>query len=121
MVKCYPQQLNQVFMNILVNAGQAIEKQGEIKINTSVDNGHAVISISDTGVGIPGENLTKIFDPFFTTKEVGKGTGLGMNVAYNIIKKHQGSIEVESEEGKGTAFKITIPTRGPDSKEMKTQ
>ena len=109
MVKCYPQQLNQVFMNILVNAGQAIEKQGEIKITTGTVDGHAVISISDTGIGIPEENLIKIFDPFFTTKEIRKGTGLGMNVAYNIIKKHQGSIDVESEVGRGTTFKIKIP------------
>ena len=108
-VKCYPQQLNQVFMNLLVNAAHAIEKQGEINISTLADNGHVEIKISDTGSGIPKEKLSKIFDPFFTTKEVGKGTGLGLNVAYNIINKHNGTIDVESEVGKGTEFVIRIP------------
>ena len=108
-VQCYPQQLNQVFMNILVNAAQAIKKRGEIRVSTRSDNGYVEIKISDTGSGIPKENLPKIFDPFFTTKKVGKGTGLGLNVAYNIIKKHKGTIDVESELGKGTAFTIRIP------------
>jgi len=109
-VRCYPQQLNQVFVNLLVNAAQAIEKQGEIKIATRANDGYVQIKISDTGSGIPKENLSKIFDPFFTTKEVGKGTGLGLNVAYNIIKKHKGTIDVESTAGKGTTFTIRIPT-----------
>jgi signal transduction histidine kinase len=108
-VLCYPQQLNQVFMNILVNAAQAIEKQGEMRITTRPDNGHVEIKISDTGGGIPKENLSKIFDPFFTSKEVGKGTGLGLHVAYNIIEKHKGTIEVESKVGEGTTFTIKIP------------
>ncbi|MBW2319959.1 MAG: response regulator [Deltaproteobacteria bacterium] len=108
-VKCYPQQLNQVFMNILVNAVQAIEKQGEINIKTRHVNGYVEIAISDTGSGISEENLNKIFDPFFTTKDVGKGTGLGMNIAYNIIKKHNGTIDVESTVGEGTTFMIRIP------------
>jgi PAS domain S-box-containing protein len=108
-IKCYPQQLNQVFMNIFVNAVQAIKKRGEIRISTRADNGSVKVIISDTGVGIPKENISKIFDPFFTTKEVGKGTGLGMNIAYNIIKKHNGTIDVESEVGKGTTFIIKIP------------
>jgi two-component system, NtrC family, sensor kinase len=112
-VKCYPQQLNQVFMNILVNAAQAIEKQGEIRIVTREADGFAEIVISDTGQGIPQENLSRIFDPFFTSKEVGKGTGLGLNVAYNIIKKHQGSIDVQSEVGKGTTFTVRVPVNGP--------
>lgn len=110
-VECYPQQLNQVFMNLLVNAAQAIEKQGEIKIATRTDNGNVEITIADTGSGIPQENLHKIFDPFFTTKDVGQGTGLGLNVAYNIIKKHKGTIDVESTVGKGTTFTITIPAQ----------
>jgi signal transduction histidine kinase len=113
-VSCYPHQLNQVFMNFLVNAAQAIEKSGEINIVTKSVNSHVEISISDTGSGIPKENLQKIFDPFFTTKEVGKGTGLGLNVAYNIIQKHKGTIDVESEVGKGTKFTIRIPA-GEDS------
>ena len=109
LIKCYPQQLNQVFMNIFVNAAQAIEKRGEIRILTQADNGSVEVRISDTGVGISKENISKIFEPFFTTKEVGKGTGLGMNIAYNIIKKHKGTIDVESEVGKGATFTIRIP------------
>jgi len=109
LVKCYPQRINQVFMNILVNAAQAIEYKGEIRITTRADNGHVEIRISDTGKGIPPDVLPKIFDPFFTTKEVGKGTGLGLNMAYNIIQRHKGTIDVESEVGKGTTFTIRIP------------
>ena len=108
-VKCYSQQLNQVFVNILVNAAQAIAKEGEIRISTRKIDDSVEIKIGDTGAGIPKENLSKIFDPFFTTKEVGKGTGLGMNVAFNIIKKHKGTIDVESTVGKGTTFTIQIP------------
>lgn len=108
-VKCFPHQLNQVFMNLLVNAAQAIEKNGEIKIITKSVNNHVNIIISDTGSGIPPESLGKIFDPFFTTKEVGKGTGLGLNVVYNIIKKHNGTIDVDSEVGKGTTFTVSVP------------
>ncbi len=108
LVKCYPQQLNQVFMNILVNAAQAIEDKGEIRIVTWADNGHVKVRISDTGKGIPPESISKIFDPFFTTKDVGKGTGLGLNVAYNIIQKHNANIAVESEVGKGTTFTIRL-------------
>ncbi len=109
LVKCYPQQLNQVFTNILINAAHAIEKKGEIRISTTADNGHVEIKISDTGSGIPPDVIPKIFDPFFTTKDVGKGTGLGLNVAYNIIEKHKGTIDVESEVEKGTEFRIRIP------------
>ena len=109
MVKCYPQQLNQVFMNLFVNAAQAIEKQGEISITTRADNGFVEINIQDTGSGIDKKNLDRIFDPFFTTKDVGKGTGLGLNVVYNIVKKHKGTIDVKSQVGKGTVFKIRIP------------
>ena len=108
-VQCYPQELNQVFMNILVNAAQAIEKQGEIRIATRAVDGQVEVAISDTGSGIQKENLSKIFDPFFTTKEVGKGTGLGLNMAYNIIQRHKGTIEVNSQVGKGTTFTIRIP------------
>ncbi|MDX9964720.1 ATP-binding protein [Desulfobacter postgatei] len=104
-----PQQLNQVFLNILVNAVQAIETKGEIRIKTWQENNDLFLTISDTGCGIDPENISKIFDPFFTTKEVGKGTGLGMNIAYNIIQQHGGSIVVESEKGKGTTFTIILP------------
>ncbi|MCK5507199.1 MAG: GHKL domain-containing protein [Desulfobacterales bacterium] len=100
-------------MNILVNAAQAIEQKGEIRISTEADNGYVEIRISDTGSGMPPNILSKIFDPFFTTKDVGKGTGLGLNMAYNIIQKHQGTIDVESELGKGTTFIIRLQTE-PD-------
>ena len=109
-VQCYPQLLNQVFMNLLVNAVQSIKERGEIKIQTRDKNKNVEIKISDTGSGIPKEYLPRIFDPFFTTKEIGKGTGLGLNVAYNVIKKHQGQIDVKSDVGKGTTFIIRIPT-----------
>jgi two-component system NtrC family sensor kinase len=101
-----------VFMNLLVNAAQAIKDKGEINIETRAGDHHVEIRISDTGCGIPQKNLSKVFDPFFTTKEVGKGTGLGLNVAYNIIKKHRGTIDVKSEVGKGSTFIIRIPVEG---------
>lgn len=109
-IKGYPQQLNQVFMNILVNAAQAIDKKGEIYLETALDGNDVVITISDTGCGISEDNLSKIFDPFFTTKDVGKGTGLGMNIAYNIIQKHNGKVDVTSKVGEGTQFTIKIPS-----------
>lgn len=107
--KCNPGQLNQVFMNILVNAAHAIEKQGEIAIRTWCEDGFIHISISDTGSGIPEDRIPRIFEPFYTTKEVGKGTGLGLSIAYDIVKKHGGTIMVQSEVGKGTTFTVSIP------------
>lgn len=107
--RCYPQQLNQVFMNLLVNAAHAIEKQGVITIRTWQQDGSIRISVADTGNGIPEKNLNRLFEPFFTTKEVGKGTGLGLSIAYEIVKKHNGSITVTSREGEGTTFTVTIP------------
>ena len=109
LVQGYPQQLNQVFMNIFVNAAQAIEDTGVIRIETKNTDGFAEIIISDTGAGIAAENIPKLFDPFFTTKEVGKGTGLGLQVVYRIIQKHKGTIDVNSTVGKGTTFRIKIP------------
>jgi signal transduction histidine kinase len=108
-IQGFPQQLNQVFMNILVNAGQAITEKGEVRIATRAVNHHVEVEISDSGVGIPKENLQKIFDPFFTTKDVGKGTGLGLHMAHNIVKRHQGHIDVTSEPGRGTVFTIRLP------------
>ncbi len=110
-IRCYQRQLNQVFMNILVNACQAIEVQGEINIKTFEKGNSVFISISDTGCGIPDKHLDKIFDPFFTTKEEGKGTGLGMSITYEIIKKHNGDITIKSEVGKGTTFIIELPIK----------
>lgn len=99
-------------MNLLVNGAQAIKEKGEVGIKTWSDNGTIYVSISDTGSGIPEENLSKLFEPFFTTKEVGKGTGLGLSIAYDIVtKKHEGELLVESEVGKGTTFTVKIPVR----------
>lgn len=108
-LRCNPQQLNQVFMNLLVNAGHAIETQGEITVRTWQEEEDVFIAISDTGCGIPNEVAARIFEPFFTTKEVGKGTGLGLSISYDIVKKHGGVITVESEQGKGTTFTVQIP------------
>jgi len=113
LVECLPSQLNQVFLNILVNAGHAIEQRGQIVISTRADAEHAYIEISDTGKGIPEENLARVFEPFFTTKAIGKGTGLGLSISYGIIKKHNGEIDVRSELGVGTTFLIKLPLRQP--------
>jgi len=112
LVRCYPQQLNQVIMNFLVNAGHAIETQGEITVRTWLQGNAVHIAISDTGSGISEEHRARIFEPFFTTKEVGKGTGLGLSISLNIIKKHGGDVAVESEVGKGTTFTVTLPLDG---------
>ncbi len=108
-IECYPNQLNQVFMNILVNAEQAMPEKGTLTIKTLREDNSAKIIIRDTGVGISKENLSRIFDPGFTTKGVGVGTGLGLSICYKIIQDHHGKIEVESEGGKGTTFTITLP------------
>lgn len=108
-LKCYPSQLNQVFMNILVNSLQAIDGDGVITIKTELKDGEILVHFGDTGIGIPPENLNKIFDPGFTTKGVGVGTGLGLAISYKIIEEHGGRIEVESEVGKGTVFTLHLP------------
>jgi len=104
-----PQQIEQVIMNILINASHAIENKGSIKIETAFRNDCVIVDITDTGKGIPGEIIDKIFDPFFTTKDVGKGTGLGLSIVYGIIEEHKGKVEVESNVGKGTRFRIRLP------------
>lgn len=111
-IRCYPGQLNQVFMNLLVNGAQAIPDRGEITIETLATNQDVLVKISDTGVGIAPENIAKLFNPFFTTKAVGKGTGLGLSISYGIVKKHGGNIEVESVSGKGTTFTVRLPLAG---------
>lgn len=108
-VNCYPQQLGQVFLNFLVNAAHAIEQHGEIRISTRADEGNVSIAVSDTGCGIPPENLDRIFEPFFTTKEIGTGTGLGLAISYEIVQRHGGTIDVESLVGKGTTFTVRLP------------
>jgi signal transduction histidine kinase len=114
---CYPQQLRQVFLNILKNAVQAIEKRGKIIIKTYEKNNNIFIEIIDTGCGIPEELQNRIFEPFFTLKEVGKGTGLGLSIVYGIIKKHKGDITVKSKIGEGTNFIIKLPIGGQDNYE----
>jgi two-component system NtrC family sensor kinase len=109
-LRCYPQQLNQVFMNLLVNAAQAISEQGVIIVRTLVENQSLLVVISDSGQGIPEEDLAHLFEPFFTTKEIGKGTGLGLSIAYDIItKQHKGEITVQSSPGHGSTFTIRLP------------
>ncbi|MBV8632894.1 MAG: PAS domain-containing protein [Burkholderiaceae bacterium] len=111
-VNCLVSQLNQVFMNLIVNASHAIKERGTITVRTGSADDWVWIAVEDTGEGIPPENLTRIFEPFFTTKPVGKGTGLGLSLSYNIVSKHNGRIEVKSEVGKGTCFTIHLPVDG---------
>ncbi|NTV69023.1 MAG: PAS domain S-box protein [Azonexaceae bacterium] len=119
-VFCLISQLNQVFMNLLVNAGHAIETQGTITIRTRRHGEDKVcVEISDTGKGIAPEHINRIFEPFFTTKPVGKGTGLGLSLSYGIIKRHGGLIEVESTEGQGTTFRVLIPVNPRQTTETK--
>lgn len=110
-VYCLASQLNQVFMNLLVNASHAIEKKGVITIRTGTYNDQVWIEVSDTGKGIPEENLSKIFDPFFTTKPVGQGTGLGLSLSYSIMQRHRGSLTVRSKVGEGTTFRVELPIK----------
>jgi len=105
-VTCYPAKLNQVFLNLLVNANQAIDGKGEISIDTFTEDDNICITIKDDGEGIPKKSLDKIFDPGFTTKGVGVGTGLGLSISYRIIQEHKGDISVKSKEGEGSTFKI---------------
>jgi signal transduction histidine kinase len=127
MLPCLPGELNQVFLNMIVNAAHAIEEvskdgnagKGVIKVSTACNNGWAVIRIADSGAGIPEKLRSKIFDPFFTSKSVGKGTGQGLAIANNIIvDKHSGKISFESEVGKGTTFLIQLPTLADNSQEQ---
>lgn len=113
-IECLPSQLNQVFLNLLVNAGHAIEEQGTITLSTGQAEGLVWIEVADSGKGIQPENLKRIFDPFFTTKPIGKGTGLGLSLSYSIVQKHHGRIEVHSEVGKGTSFRVWLPCTQPE-------
>jgi len=120
-VECLSSQLNQVFMNLLVNASHAIEGHGTITISTGQLENEVWVEISDTGKGIAPEHIQKIFDPFFTTKPVGKGTGLGLSLSYGIIQKHHGRIEVHSEPGQGAAFRVLLPISQPHNGAMSAQ
>ena len=110
-VECLPSQLNQVFMNLLVNAAHAIEERGLITVRTGQQGEEVWVEVADTGKGIEPKNMHKIFEPFFSTKPIGKGTGLGLSLSYGIIKKHHGRIEVQSVVGKGTTFRVWLPVR----------
>jgi len=112
-VECLAFQINQVFLNLLRNALQAISERGVITIRTRQDGEWVIAEFSDTGSGIAAENLDRIFDPFFTTRPVGQGAGLGLSLAYGVVKKHGGSIDVESEAGKGALFRIRLPVSSP--------
>jgi len=108
-IKGHHQNLQQVFLNLFLNAIEAVHNEGELTVRGSIEGNAVRIDVCDTGIGIPKENLGKIFDPFFTTKEVGKGTGLGLSVSFAIIEKHHGSIVAESEIGKGTTITVLLP------------
>ncbi|MDD4928632.1 MAG: PAS domain S-box protein [Gallionella sp.] len=120
-IDCLPSELNQVFMNLLVNAGQAIEVNGTITLRTGQTADKIWVEVQDTGVGIPPENIARLFEPFFTTKPVGQGTGLGLSVSYRIIEKHHGKIEVHSDIGKGSTFRVWLPVRQPGTCETTGQ
>ena len=109
-IDCNIGQLNQVFLNLFLNALDAVDGKGQIEVSTKKADGQVRIAIKDNGIGISKENLNRIFDPFFTTKDVGKGTGLGLSISHGIIENHGGKIEVESEVGKGTKFVIVLPS-----------
>ena len=112
-INCIISQLNQVIMNLLVNAAHAIENTGTITIRTRCDGDHVILELEDTGKGIEPADLNRIFDPFFTTKPVGKGTGLGLSLSFNIIEKHHGQITAASTPGQGSVFSIRLPVEQP--------
>lgn len=115
-VQCMASQINQVVMNLVVNAAHAIGAQrGRITVRTGADGEQVWIEVADNGSGIPAEVLPRIFDPFFTTKPIGKGTGLGLSLSYGIVQKHHGHIEVETAQGHGTTFRVSLPLRQPDT------
>ncbi|MBS1209105.1 MAG: domain S-box [Proteobacteria bacterium] len=122
-VQCLPSQLNQVFMNLLVNAAHAIksEERGTIRVSTGTSDQSVWVAIQDNGCGMSPEIMSRIFDPFFTTKPVGKGTGLGLSLSYGIVQKHHGKIEVCSEPGEGTTFRVTLPISQPEDEASPAQ
>lgn len=108
-ISCLPSQINQVFLNLLINAAHAIDGKGQITLRTGFDSECVWAEVEDSGSGIAPEHVDRIFEPFFTTKPVGKGTGLGLSIVYGIVQGHQGKIEVNSVPGNGTVFKVTLP------------
>jgi signal transduction histidine kinase len=116
-IECSPSQINQVFLNLINNAGQAIQGEGHITIRTATEKGGVVVKVTDTGIGMSEAVKKRIFEPFFTTKPVGQGTGLGLSIVFRIIEEHHGRIEVESTPGKGTTFSVHLPLLQPRSAE----
>jgi two-component system NtrC family sensor kinase len=114
-VYCMPPQLNQVFMNLLINAGQAIDEKGVITIRTGTLDKEVWVEVEDTGKGISPDMINRIFEPFFTTKPVGVGTGLGLSLSYSIVQKHGGRFEVKSTQGKGTTMRVWLPVKPDDA------
>ncbi|MCH8299973.1 MAG: PAS domain S-box protein [Candidatus Marinimicrobia bacterium] len=110
-IRCYPAKLNQLFLNMIMNADQAMPKKGTLTITTYLRKNDVYIEFKDTGIGIPKDNLNRIFDPGYTTKGVSVGTGLGLSICYQIVQEHNGEIKVTSKEGKGTTFKIILPKK----------
>ncbi len=112
-VLCRPQQLNQVFLNLLINAAQAIPERGVVTVRTRAAGDRVTVAVTDSGTGIAPEHLGRIFEPFYTTKPVGKGTGLGLHLALGIVRSHQGEIRVESQPGMGSTFTVSLPVLPP--------
>ena len=112
-IECSLEEINQVVMNLIINAYQAMTEPGEVRISTSREDGSVSITVRDNGPGIPAEHLDKIFSPFFSTKGEGQNSGLGLSICYSIIKKHHGTIEVKSEPGQGALFLISLPVSQP--------
>jgi signal transduction histidine kinase len=112
-VRCAPQELRQVFLNLVVNAIDAVKGHGRVSIATSCDGEEVVVEVRDDGSGIPPDTLERIFDPFFTTKKVGEGTGLGLAIAWHIVDAHGGHVEVTSPPGEGARFRVCLPIGDP--------
>ena len=117
LVECQPSQLNQVFYAFLANAAHATREKGRVRIATKGGSDSVVVTVSDTGTGIEKEELSRLFDPFFTTRKVGEGRGMGLHLAYHIVKNHGGRIEVKSDHGKGTVFTLVLPLSFPRGEE----
>jgi two-component system NtrC family sensor kinase len=119
MARCWPGQITQVLVNLIVNAAHAIKGDGEgdrhgaITVRSRIDGGFAILEVADDGCGIPQEIASRVFDPFFTTKEPGRGTGLGLSLSYEIVERHRGEIHFESTVGRGTTFQVRVPIAGP--------
>jgi two-component system NtrC family sensor kinase len=112
-IRCDASRMSQVFVNLILNAIQAMKGEGDLFIRLSADDEFVRIAVRDTGCGIPAQVKGKVFDPFFTTKPVGQGTGLGLSISYGIVEQHGGRIEVDSVEGHGATFTVILPRLGP--------